>query len=130
MIADQGVRNARLLLPVAILLATACGAGGEHDEQVVWALVEEPVGTTYELGAAFGGSSCTEFREWEVEEGSTEVEVRAIVTFSGEADCTADLVYEPYTLRLATPLGQRELLGCDPDDDDRDCTQVVPPSGT
>ncbi len=63
MIADQGVRNARLLLPVAILSATACGAGGEHDEQVVWALVEEPVGTTYELRAAFGGSSCTEFRK-------------------------------------------------------------------
>lgn len=122
------IPRAGLLLLAAMLPVGAC-AGGTHDEQVEWALVEEPVGEIFELQAEFGGSSCTEFKEWQVEESSTQVEVRAIVTFSGAGDCTADLVSQPYTLRLAEPLAERELLGCAPEDDVRDCTQVDPPGG-
>ncbi len=122
------IPRASLVLLVAMLSAAACGEGGQ-DRQVEWALVEEPVGKTFRIRAEFGGSSCTDFKEWEVEESAGQVEVRAIVTFSGAEDCTADLVTEPYTLRLAEPLAERELLGCAPEDEDRDCTQGVTPNG-
>lgn len=122
------IPRASPVLLVAMLSAAACGEGGQ-DRQVEWALVDEPVGTTFGLRAEFGGSSCAGFNEWEVEESASQVEVRAIVTFSGAEEGTADLVTEPYRLRLAEPLGERELLGCAPSGEDKDCTKGVTPNG-
>ncbi|CAA9265334.1 MAG: hypothetical protein AVDCRST_MAG50-3106 [uncultured Acidimicrobiales bacterium] len=118
-----------LALSLGVLLHLVGCSGGSRAEPVEWAVIEEPNGTTYQLRARFGGSSCTEFEEWQVEETNARVEVQAIVTFTGGADdeCTADLVFEPHTLRLSAPLGSRELIGCDPPEDRRDCTEVIPP---
>ncbi len=118
---------------VTLLAAVSLAACGEDDSaaagdrEVEWALVEEPVENTYKLRARFGGSSCTEFKDWEVKEATDEVEVLAIVTFSGASECTADDVYESFELRLSEALGERELAGCEPDGDDRNCAQVIPP---
>ena len=131
---DEGVR-VRLTAagkPMAVAaflvvsLSTACGGGGSG-RPVEWALTAEPDGSTVRVRAEFGGSSCTTFDEWKVEETSTEVEVTAVVTFSGAADCTADLVSEPYTVRLAVPLGNRRLVGCDPESAAANCATVATP---
>lgn len=107
-------------------MAAACGGGGS-DRPVKWALTAEPDGSTVRVRAEFGGSSCTDFNEWQVEETSTEVEVTAVVTFSGAGDCTADGVTESYTVGLADPLGNRRLVGCDPDDSEANCARVATP---
>ncbi len=114
------------LLSLGAVVLTA-GCGGPSDEAVEWTVIEKPDATTYQLRARFGGSSCTDFKEWQVEQTDEHVKVSAIVTFSGEADCTADEVFEPYTLRLSEPLGNRKLVGCDPPTADDDCSDVVPP---
>ncbi|MGY6501416.1 MAG: hypothetical protein ACXIVQ_11070 [Acidimicrobiales bacterium] len=88
-------------------------------------LVQEPSGRTLELQARFGGSSCTEFEGWVVEESPAEVDVRALITNSGDGDCTADLVSVSHTLHLSEPLGERELLGCAPDDVTRNCAELA-----
>jgi len=121
------MRRLPILTALTILLmAAACGGGGPS-RPVEWALTAEPDGSTVRVRAEFGGSSCTDFDEWQVEETSTEVEVTAVVTFSGAADCTADLVSEPYTVRLAVPLGNRRLVGCDPESAAANCATVATP---
>lgn len=118
----------RSVAAAALLGAVLAGCGGSpHDEAIEWRLAGEPQGSTVEVTAYFGGSSCTDFKEWTVDESSTEVEVRAIVTFSGAGDCTADMVGETKTVRLAEPLGSRRLAGCDPDDKQADCATVDTP---
>lgn len=122
------VRRLPILTALTILLmSAACGGGGPSDRPVEWALTAEPDGKTIAVRAEFGGSSCTDFDEWQVEESSTEVEVTAVVSFSGAADCTADLVFEPFVVRLAAPLGNRRLVGCDPDDAKANCARVATP---
>lgn len=108
------------------MVVGGCG-GDSHDEQVRWRLTGQPNGTAVELPAEFGGSSCSEFERWTVEESGSTVEVRAFAKFSDAPDCTADQVFEPHTVRLADPLGDRRLAGCDPDNADAACTEVVEP---
>jgi hypothetical protein len=115
----------------AVLLVLLVGCGDQpHDEEVVWHLTSEPQRSMLEVSAVFGGSSCTDFEGWRVDESSTVVEVRAIVTFSGDEVCTADLDSEPHTIRLDEPLGNRRLAGCDPDDPAAACDDVVPVSAS
>lgn len=88
-----------------------------------WHLTEAPDEGDLSVEALYGGSVCTEFRRWEVEESSTSVVVHAIV-FRATGDCTDDLVGELHTVRLEEPLGDRPLLGCDPEDSSADCRDV------
>lgn len=116
---------AKVAVVLVVLLSAACG-DEPSDESVKWALTAEPDGATVPVRAEFGGSSCTEFHEWQIQESATKVEVQAFVRFSGAGDCSADLVTEPYTVRLTAPLGDRRLTGCDPENAQADCTTVTP----
>lgn len=109
---------------LAVLLAAGCG-GGRTEKRVRWSLTAEPAGAALEVQAVFGGSSCSEFKDWDVKETDEEVDIRASALFE-DGDCTADEVYEPHAVTLDAPLGDRRLVGCDPGDDDADCTQVAP----
>ena len=120
-------RPARWASVVAVLLvlsAPAACAGGSSEGRARGALTAEPDGAALPLRAEFGGSSCADLEGWEVEETASEVEVRAVVRVEG-GECTADLVIQWHTVRLSSPLGERRLVGCDPDDDDADCAAVA-----
>lgn len=99
---------------------------GPVERRVRWELTAVPDGALLKLRAVFGGSSCTEFDEWKVDESDTQVDVGASALFESE-DCTADEVFEPHSVVLNEPLGDRRLVGCDPTDMDADCTGVVTP---
>ena len=121
----------RRALPL-LALAVAFAAGGLvwialHDDgatRVSWRLTAEPAGSTIELEAVFGGSSCSEFDRWRVHESASEVEIQATARFE-DGDCTADLVAEPHTVLLNAPLNGRRLTGCLSPDTNADCKDVA-----
>jgi hypothetical protein len=106
-----------------LLLLTACsivpGLGGET-RPVPWTL-SRVKGNELVVEAQFGGSSCTKFEEWQVEESDAEVRVRAMVRFTTDGACTDDLVVVEAVHQLAAPLGARTLTGCDPENEDAPC---------
>jgi hypothetical protein len=107
---------ARLAL-VAVMTVCACATGCTEDRteaEVDWSLSSPPVGREVNVRAEFGGSSCSEFKDWDVAETSTSVTIRATAEFFGN-ECTADLVVEPMSIVLDEPLGDRRLLGCRPE---------------
>lgn len=102
---------------VAVLTVCACATGcAEYrtEAEVDWSLASPPVGREVDVRAEFGGSSCSEFKDWDVAETSSSVTIRATVEFFGN-ECTADLVVEPMSIVLDEPLGDRRLLGCRPE---------------
>lgn len=112
----------RRLVWLGLLLLSVPGCGESWSEEVVgWELREPPSAETLSLQAEFGGSSCTEFERWQVRETQSVVEIRAVILTSDAEDCTTDLVTERGTVTLNRPLGDRRLIGCDPDNGDRDC---------
>lgn len=109
----------------ALLALAACSDAGGREE-ARWRLTAEPDGRRIELRAEFGGSSCTEFDSWAVDETEAQVEIRAVIV-RDTGDCTDDLVVEPHTVELEEPLGDRPLHGCEPGSDlDADCLDVAP----
>lgn len=107
---------ARLAL-VAVVAVCACATGCTEDRteaEVDWSLASPPVGREVNVRAEFGGSSCSEFKDWDVAETSSSVTIRATAEFFGN-ECTADLVVEPMSIVLDEPLGDRRLLGCRPE---------------
>ena len=124
--APRSLRLALLALGAATAAVGGCGDDGAREE-VRWRLTAEPDGPRLELAAEFGGSSCTTFDEWAVDETDAQVEIRAVVVRSG-GDCTDDLVVEAHAVELEEDLGDRPLLGCEPGDDlDADCLAVADP---
>lgn len=117
----MNVRAALLGLVVAIGCGSSGGAGGSL-RPVLWHVTETTRENVFEVEALYGGSSCSEFRRWDVEESATSVRVEAIVEYTDVEVCTDDLLSEMHTVRLAEPLAERDLLGCDPDDETADCT--------
>ena len=57
-----------------------------------------------------------------IDENAARVRVEAVVEYAEVEVCTDDLVLEMHTVRLAGPVGKRDLVGCDPDDGAADCT--------
>jgi hypothetical protein len=96
----------------------------DDSTRVPWRLTAEPAGSTIELRAEFGGSSCSEFDRWRVDESASEVEIQATARFE-DGDCTADEVFEPHTVLLDAPLDGRRLTGCLGSESNADCREVV-----
>lgn len=115
-----------------LALAVAFAAGGavwialqdDGATRVPWRLTAEPEGSTIELRAEFGGSSCSDFDRWRVDESASEVEIHATARFE-DGDCTADQVFEAHTVLLDAPLGERRLTGCLGSDANADCRLVA-----
>ena len=110
--------SSRAVMAAGLVVLAACSLGGEI-KPVPWQLSRVD-GNKLAVEAQFGGSSCTEFDQWQVEESDNEVTVLALVRFQDGA-CTDDLVYETGSVRLDAPLGDRRLTGCDPEDPDTAC---------
>jgi len=117
-----------LVLGVAFAAAALVGVALRDDDamRVSWRLTAEPAGSTIELQAEFGGSSCSEFDRWRVDESASEVEIQATAHFE-DGDCTADLVFEAHTVVLDAPLGERRLTGCIGSDANPECREVAEP---
>lgn len=135
----KGVRQtcAKISLTSAVgcslVLTASCGSEPPATDglvpkevrQVTWALPREADGRSIQVVAEYGGSTCTRFDRWEVDEAADAVEVRAYVEFELGA-CTDDLVGTPHTVELEEPLGDRPLSGCNPRNERADCSVVSP----
>ncbi len=142
-VVSSDMRRTVLLAVIAVLLAgAACSDEDEtrtegeatdpsevveadDTQPVTWHLTAAPDGAELVLRAQFGGSSCTDFRDWRVDEADDEVRIEARVHVE-PGDCTSDLVFEDHTVTLEEPLGERRLTGCAPDDPSVDCSTVTP----
>jgi hypothetical protein len=107
---------ARKAVCLAVVLSTAAGVGAcsSGPESTNWALVKAPDGAVLTLAVALGSSSCHRFVGFDVTESSDEV--RVVAKFdrdSGGKACTSDLSTTSEEVRLAEPLGERRLTGCD-----------------
>jgi hypothetical protein len=111
------------LVCVALL---ACGERWAR-EDASWRVIDDSASPFLVVEASFGGSSCTRFIEWRVDESETEVDIRAVIERSNAEACTADEVLEETTIELDAPLGDRTLRGCRPDNLDVDCLFVRDP---
>lgn len=111
----------RVLVAVTAVAASCASSSVEH---APWVLTDQPTGSQLQIRAEYGGSSCTSFREWRVDESAEMVEVVALVERSGAEQCTADLVHEDVTIDLDAPIDGRTLHGCRPDRSDADCRRV------
>lgn len=121
--------GARALIVTVTLLA-GCSGGilptRWSETTASWRLEAEPDGQVLLVRAEFGGSSCTRFVRWDVDESDDVVEIEAVVSRSDARECTADLVLERAQLTLDAPLGDRVLRGCEPTGGVGDCRRVVP----
>jgi len=115
---DMAFRTAALaaVLGVGITLL-ACGFL-DGSSRTDWVLTEEPEGTVLSLHVAIG-NSCASLDRIDVDESPRVVNISAYVTTDGSV-CDdiqiEDLILktERHNIELAQPLGDRELLGCDP----------------
>ena len=89
------------LVCVALL---ACGERWAR-EDASWRVIDDSASPFLEVEASFGGSSCTRFVEWRVDESQDEVDIRALIERSDDEACTADEVLEATTIELDAPLG-------------------------
>jgi hypothetical protein len=108
---------------IVVLLVVGCSTW--TTEQAQWTLIEESTGEVLHVRAEFGGSSCTRFKQWQIEETLTSVEIVAVIERSDAEDCTTDLVSEEEIIKLDAPLGDRTLTGCRLEGE-RDCRVVRP----
>lgn len=93
-----------------------------------WQLLEAPMGTTLKLDIAVG-NSCDAFERVDVEETEDAVTIRSYSRQTlGGGGCEDLLIHEQVSVELEEPLGDRDLLGCAPEeiwyvDHDVDCAQ-------
>ena len=96
-----------------------------------WQLLEAPTGTTLQLDVAVG-NSCDSFERVDVEETEDAVTIRSYSrqTLDG-GGCDDLMLHEQLSVELEEPLGDRDLLGCAPEeiwyiDHDVDCAEPRP----
>jgi hypothetical protein len=120
----QGSRPAYAALAVAAALALAGCHGGDS---AWWGLRSELASdtTVVPITVRIGSSSCHRFDGVTVAETDESVKITASVSSLGRRDCTADLRFRAVDVRLARPLGDRELEGC-AHVDRRPCDEVTP----
>ncbi|MTV26996.1 hypothetical protein FTX61_16470 [Nitriliruptoraceae bacterium ZYF776] len=121
-------RRAFVVASVAVLVAVLVGCGGTEvvDVERSWWLEAEPDGASLVVRAEVGSSSCDTFDHLEVTESDTTVAIQAHVRSEQGGECTADLGFHTEEVVLDAPLGDRDLIGCDPADAARDCREVQP----
>lgn len=123
----MGTRSRRLWLSLMLMATIGAGCGTTWSEEPApWRLHSEPTDSTIRVWAEFGGSSCTRFVDWRLDESETTVSIQAVIERSDEEACTSDLVIIHETLQLERPLGSRTLTGCEPENEEQDCRMVVP----
>lgn len=93
---------------VGVLISVSSCASSETD----WVLTRDPDGDVlhFEVGI---GKSCKFLDRIDVDETGLSVKIAAYVDKHG-SNCDDILKVEQHEVRLAEPLGMRELLGCDP----------------
>jgi hypothetical protein len=95
-------------LPVlfAMTLLVACDGG---PERAGWFLAAEPQGATLEIMVERGACDSIDVN---VTETNDSVTLSAYAHAGSRHSCPGSLVYEPRTIELRDPLGERELRGC------------------
>lgn len=94
----------------SLLLASGFFSGSSRTD---WILTREPEGNVLSLQVAIG-NSCASLDRINVHESPRVVNITSYVTIEGSVICDAILNTERREIELAEPLGDRELLGCDP----------------
>jgi hypothetical protein len=99
----------------ALMLVVVAACSSDEGRPTDWNLVEID-GTTLEISAARGSSSCQSLGGVATTADDDHVEVLVNVMTSDEPECTADADLETVFVELDSPLGTRDLLGCRPED--------------
>lgn len=89
------------------VLLSACGSS-----QSEWVLTDDPDGDVLQIEVLIG-NGCWFLNRIDVDENAFTVKISAWVDSRG-SDCDDIQKLEYHEVRLAEPLGTRELLGCDP----------------
>ena len=110
-----------LVLAVVIIIGVvAYFAVSTGDERTSWQLAESPSGTELQIGVLRG--ACESVDDLEVQETDEAVVIKSYLSSGSGAHCTdMSLHFEPRTVQLDAPLGDRELSGCNPASSDTDC---------
>lgn len=123
-------------LALVLLGAASCTTSDDIESvRTDWMLDGPPTGRVLPVLVHVGGSSCNSFREVLVTETPSEVTIEAYLDYKTNLrDCTADLRMQREPVQLASPLGERTLVGCYVSEDeakalgiDTDCTKRVMP---
>ena len=120
-------------------MASSCSSDPETTKRVLttnWVLRSAPQGDVLDVTVAVGSSTCNSFEGFDVDESDTDVRVVARWGSRG-GGCTDDLRTTDEQVRLARPLGDRELTGCNhgvqqaprPWGTTAPCRDVFPPFG-
>ena len=116
------IRN--VLLAAALLGTGACdaqdsgeGGGRWQRRQTSWALQSVDGALLTVLAVREGDSDCERLDGVETVEDGDSVEIRAFTLVRVPAEdetliCLASAIFEPVTVELEAPLGDRELTGC------------------
>ena len=101
-------------LAVVLLVATSCTASDDTDRvRAGWMLEAAPTDDVLPVLVQIGSSSCNSFDGLTVTETASQVKVEAYINRKTNVhECTADLSMHREPVRLAAPLGQRQLVGC------------------
>jgi hypothetical protein len=99
-----------LLIITAILTLTACGG----PDRTSWQPSERPEGDELNIAVFVGG--CDNFNSVTVRETDEDVTLQAYVDNNVKSSCDDMIRTEQHTVSLRAPLGDRPLLGCNPDD--------------
>lgn len=112
---------------VASLALVGCAPAEDWQEQATrWRLLE-PGSERLVLDVLIGSSSCNRYLRTDVVETGETVEVRAFVEVNAAVEaCTGDLQTRLTPVRIAEPIGSRELVGCEPEHADADCSITGP----
>jgi hypothetical protein len=110
-IAFLAVSIAAIFAAVGIVLVGSGFLSGSSRAE--WVLTEEPVGNVLNVQIAVG-NSCMQLDRVNVHESPDVVNVSAYVVTKGSEACNDILQIERRRIELDEPLGDRELVGCDP----------------
>jgi len=101
---------AGVVFAVLVVLAVLLSASGPSRTE--WVLTQDPDGDTLHLDVVIG-NGCKSLNRIDVAEIERRVMISAYVDTHG-ANCVDILNIEQHEVRLAAPVGDRELMGCDP----------------
>ncbi len=101
-----------LVVLAGVFFGLLISVSGRGSSQSDWVLTQDPDGDILYFDVGIG-DGCAFLDRIDVDETGWGVKISAYVDTRGSS-CPAILKIEPHEVRLAEPLGTRELLGCDP----------------